>query len=100
MQYFIFQYLFRQNLSNTFLADEVSFVQSVTSLFLPKTAFEPFVQFQLFCTFCKLSVAITETKLSATQEKDIKNTDITYCWASLFQSSMYYSCLAKKTSCQ
>lgn len=76
MQYLTFQYLFRQNLSNTFLAEEVSFVQSVTSLFLPKTAFEPFVQFQLFCTFCKLSVAIRETKLSATQEKDKKNIKI------------------------
>lgn len=95
MQYFTFQHLFRQNLSNSFLAEEVSFVQSVTSPFLPKTAFEPFVQFQLFCTFCKLSVAKPETKLSATEEKDMKNSDITCCLASLFQPRMYYSFLAK-----
>lgn len=95
MQYFTFQYLCRQNISNSFLAEEVSFLQSVTFPFLPKTAFESFVQFHLFCTFCKLAVAKTETKLSATEEKDMRNSGITCCLASLFQPSMYSSCLAK-----
>lgn len=75
------------------------FVQSATSPFLPKTNFEPFVQFPFFCTFKPL-VAKTETKLSAIEKTDMTNSDITYCLASLFLPNMHYSSLARKKTYQ
>jgi len=69
MQYFTFQYIFRQNPSNTFLAEEVCFVPSVTSSSAPQIAFEPCVQSPLLCMLCELSVAKTETQAQCYQRE-------------------------------
>lgn len=78
----------------------MSFLQSVTSPFLPKTAFESFVQFHLFCTFCKLAVAKTETKLSATEEKDMRNSGTNYMLFGQFIPTKYVLFLPGKNPCQ
>lgn len=51
-------------------------MHSVTSSFSLKTVFKPFVQFQLFCMYCKLSVNKV-TKLSATGEEVLNSSNAT-----------------------
>lgn len=87
MQY-LTSHVFLGRLSYTFLTEEVSFMHSVTSSFSPKTAFRPFVQFQLFCMFCKLSMAKGNQAQCYWRGRHEQLQHYHCCLASLFQPSI------------